>query len=113
MRKNSIGVVLFFCGILVTRTVGLAEGMRSSEGQSLEKGEAVERLMMRGTEIQGTVEKPHVVYIVPWKETTAPAGREIPIHRSFRNEILEPVVIDRFQRQWGHLPRHLKGGDKK
>ncbi|MEW6683143.1 MAG: hypothetical protein AB1451_09525 [Nitrospirota bacterium] len=58
----------------------------------------VERFLMEGTEIQGTLEKPHVVYVVPWKDTSAVEG-DIPLRRSFQQELLEPVDRARFQRQ--------------
>lgn len=59
---------------------------------------SVERFLMEGTEIQGTLEKPHVVYVVPWKETSSVEG-DIPLRRSFSQELLEPVDRARFQRQ--------------
>jgi len=62
--------------------------------------EGVEKLMMEGTEIQGTLEKPHVVYVIPWKKLPSDADEGISFHRSFRNEILEPVDRESFQRRW-------------
>lgn len=59
---------------------------------------SVERFLMEGTEIQGTLEKPHVVYVVPWKDTASMEG-DIPLRRSFQQELLDPVDRARFQRQ--------------
>lgn len=71
----------------------------------------VERfLLMEGTEIQGTLEKPHVVYVVPWKDTSSVQG-DIPLRRSFQHELLEPVDRARFQRQLSHAP--ARGGTTK
>lgn len=61
----------------------------------------VEKLMMEGTEIQGTLEKPHVVYVIPWKKPPSDADEGISLRRDFRNEILEPVDRESFQRRWG------------
>ena len=68
--------------------IGLAEAAEPS----------VEHLRMEGTEIQGTLEKPHVVYIIPWKESPPLAEDQIQFHRSFMKEVLEPVDRERFQR---------------
>lgn len=88
---------------------GFAQVSRQAETQEDEnKGEGVERAFMGGMEIQGTIEKPHVVYIVPWKESGKPSKGEIVFDRSFRDEILEPLEYGRFQRQWGKQFR--KGG---
>jgi hypothetical protein len=65
----------------------------------------VEQLLMEGTEIQGTLEKPHVVYVIPWKEIPHDSDEGISLRRSFRNEILEPVDRESFQRQWGRFSR--------
>jgi len=70
----------------------------------------VERFLMEGTEIQGTLEKPHVVYVVPWKDTTSITGGEIPLRRSFSEEILEPVDRARFQRLLSQPHTATKGG---
>ncbi len=69
----------------------------------------VERFLMEGTEIQGTLEKPHVVYVVPWKDTPSMEG-DIPLRRSFQQELLDPVDRARFQRQ---LSGTGKGGTTK
>jgi hypothetical protein len=69
----------------------------------------VERFLMEGTEIQGTLETPHVVYVVPWKETSSVQG-DIPLRRSFGQELLEPVDRARFQREISRLSEHGKGG---
>ncbi len=69
----------------------------------------VERFMMEGTEIQGTLEKPHVVYVVPWKDTSSVKG-DIPLRRSFQQELLNPVDRARFQRRLSHAPMTGTGG---
>ena len=73
----------------------------------------VERFLMEGTEIQGTLEKPHVVYVVPWKETESASGGDIPLRRSFQQELLEPVDRARFQRQLSRTPANVTGGGLK
>lgn len=72
-------------------------------------GANVERFLMEGTEIQGTLEKPHVVYVVSWKDTSAVKG-DIPLRRSFERELLEPVDRARFQRQLSQGTSHATGG---
>jgi hypothetical protein len=67
--------------------------------------ENVEKLMMEGTEIQGTLDKPHVVYVIPWNNLPSDPDGGISLRRSFRNEILEPVDREHFQHQWGRVPR--------
>jgi hypothetical protein len=71
----------------------------------------VERFLMEGTEIQGTLEKPHVVYVVPWKESSRVEG-DIPLRRSFDQELLEPVDRARFQRQLSQGTSHATEGGK-
>ena len=70
----------------------------------------VERFLMEGTEVQGTLETPHVVYVVPWRDTTSVTGGDIPLRRSFLGEILEPVDRARFQRQLSQTHTVTKGG---
>lgn len=70
---------------------------------------SVERFLMEGTEIQGTLEKPHVVYVVPWKDTASMEG-DIPLRRSFQQELLDPVDRARFQRQLSRIPMTGIGG---
>ncbi len=72
---------------------------------------SVERFLMEGTEIQGTLEKPHVVYVVPWKDT-ASEETDIPLRRSFGQELLEPVDRARFQRQFSRTPMTERGGNQ-
>ncbi|HUK55309.1 MAG TPA: hypothetical protein VLY20_01470 [Nitrospiria bacterium] len=82
---------------------------KKTPGQFKEEGSKdVEQLLMQGTEIQGTVEKPHVVYVIPWKDLPSGVEEEVPLHRSFRNEILEPVDREQFQRQWESFSRNPK-----
>lgn len=69
----------------------------------------VERFLMEGTEIRGTLETPHVVYVVPWKDTSSVEG-DIPLRRSFEQELLEPVDRARFQRQLSRTPVTGTGG---
>jgi len=108
MRMRILGAICSLCGILLAGTAGGAAERESPPEAEQKSG--LERLMMGGTEIQGTVEKPHVVYVVPWKNDTSTSRQDISYERSFREEILEPVDRDRFQRQWGDNPRNLKGG---
>jgi hypothetical protein len=103
-----LGAICSLCGILLAGTEGLAAERESAQKEEQKSG--LERLMMGGTEIQGTVEKPHVVYVVPWKDDPSHSQQDLSYERSFREEILEPVDRDRFQRQWGNNPRTLKGG---
>jgi len=65
---------------------------------------------MEGTEIQGTLEKPHVVYVVPWKDTTSITGGDIPLRRSFSEEIFEPVDRAGFQRRLSRTRTETTGG---
>ncbi|MFQ5579464.1 MAG: hypothetical protein ACE5FZ_02535 [Nitrospiria bacterium] len=96
--------------VLLSGTPGFTEEGKGDRSVRSEQGGGLERLMMGGTEIQGTVEKPHVVYVVPWKDDTSLSQQDISFERSFREEILEPVDRARFQRKWGNDPRTLKGG---
>ncbi len=73
----------------------------------------VERFLMEGTEIQGTLEKPHVVYVVPWKDATSVTEGDIPLTRSFLQEVLEPVDRARFQRQLSPRSAQEQGGTLK
>jgi len=72
----------------------------------------IERYLMEGTEIQGTLEKPHVVYVVPWNDVPSATG-DIPLRRSFREELLEPVERARFQRQISQGSSTATGGGLK
>jgi hypothetical protein len=72
-------------------------------------GANVERFLMEGTEIQGTLEKPHVVYVVPWKDASRVEGN-IPLRRSFEHELLEPVDRSRFERRLSRGTSHGTGG---
>ena len=112
MKRGPILLFIFLSGMWPIADVMPAEAPSAETTDMNEKAPGVERLLMQGTEIQGTVEKPHVVYVVPWKDDTAAAEREIPFERSFKEEILAPVDYGRFQRQWGKTPRTSKGGEK-
>jgi len=110
MKRSTIVLFLLLIGLIPVSGPVFAEEASGTP----EKGDApgVERLLMGGTEIQGTVEKPHVIYVVPWREDGAAEEREIPFERSFKEEILAPVDFDRFQSQWGSAPKSAKGGEK-
>jgi hypothetical protein len=81
-------------------------------GPASDSNANVERFLMEGTEIQGTLEKPHVVYVVPWKDTSSVEG-DIPLRRSFQQELLEPVDRARFQRQFSQGSSNATGGGRK
>ncbi len=84
---------------------------KGDEDLNNKKPDEVEHILMGGTEIQGTLEKPHVVYVVPWNRETTAKQDEIPFERSFKNEILETIDYLRFKRQWGEVPAWSKGGE--
>ncbi len=77
--------------------------------QQTDTSEKVERLFMGGTEIQGTLEKPHVVYVVPWNREVTVKQNEFPFERSFKDEIMETIDHIRFQGQWGDDSESSKG----
>ncbi len=112
-RNNICSRLIFMMTVfLLMSVVGTAESFAQSAKQPEtqaegEKGEEVERAFMGGTEIQGSIEKPHVVYIVPWKEGGKPSKGEINFDRSFKEEILAPLEYSQFHRQWGQT---LQGG---
>ncbi|MFQ5588563.1 MAG: hypothetical protein ACE5F7_06965 [Nitrospiria bacterium] len=109
MSRMLWGLLVF--GVVFSRPyVVFPEPVRPQEKEE-KAAPKVERLLMGGTEIQGTVEKPHVVYVVPWSRETTLNREEIPIERSFKDEILEPVDHIRFRRRWGDIPRISKGGE--
>jgi len=106
-----IGVILiggtgFAADLLVKEGTGIEK--KSTEPSRQEGSKNVEQLLMEGTEIQGTLEKPHVVYVIPWKELSSSVEDGTPLRRSFRNEILEPVDREQFQSQWGSFSRPTK-----
>ncbi|HET6466456.1 MAG TPA: hypothetical protein VFH55_12675 [Nitrospiria bacterium] len=115
MRRALIG---FLIGIILTGETAFAADLLVKEGKGIERkspepseqegSKNVEQLLMEGTEIQGTLEKPHVVYVIPWKELSSSVEEGTPLRRSFRNEILEPVDREQFQNQWGSLSRRPK-----
>jgi len=84
----------------------------SSLGKSGGSDVSIERALMEGTEIQGTLEKPHVVYVVPWKDVASAEG-DIPLRRSFRQELLEPVDRAHFQREISRGSTTATGGGLK
>lgn len=105
--------VFMMTAFLLIGALGAAESFaqnaKQTEAQAdQENGEEVERAFMGGTEIQGSIEKPHVVYIVPWKEGGKPSKGEINFDRSFKEEILEPLEYSQFHRKWG--TKTLQGG---
>lgn len=105
MRGLFAGIIGYLGWMTLTGTIGWAAGEYSQEGGEVDKGANIERFMMEGTEIPGTVEEPHVVYVVPWKEVPSLTQGEISVRRSFKEEILEPVDRDRFRRQLRRLSR--------
>jgi hypothetical protein len=58
----------------------------------------VEHLFMEGTSIQGSLDKPHVVYIVPWKEVPEASSDPLLFRKNFKADILVPVDRDQFNR---------------
>ncbi len=112
MRRLLIGMAGFFAWTILAVAAGLPANMPPGEEGKDGEETNVEHFLMEGTEIPGTLEKPHVVYVVPWKEISPAKQDEIPVWRSFKDEILEPVDRDRFQHQYqlGHSPRASKGG---
>jgi hypothetical protein len=60
------------------------------------QGGPTEHRFMEGTEIQGTLEKPHAVYVIPWGDIPESGPGHYSIRRSFRNEILAPVNPEEF-----------------
>jgi len=115
MLRTLIG---FLIGIILIGETGFAADLLVKEGKGIENkipgpsqqegSKNIEQLLMEGTEIQGTLEKPHVVYVIPWKELPSSIEEATPLRRSFRNEILEPVDREQFQNQWGSLSLHPK-----
>jgi hypothetical protein len=103
----------FLGWIALAGTLAGAAESNHQEGEKTGGGTNIERFMMEGTEIPGSLEEPHVVYVVPWKEVPSLTQGDISIRRSFKEEILEPVDRDRFQRQLRRAPRDLKGGNSK
>lgn len=82
--------------------------IKTPESSNPEGSKNIEQLLMEGTEIQGTLEKPHVVYVIPWKQLPPSIEEGVPIRRNFKNEILEPVDREQFQERWRNIPRHPK-----
>jgi hypothetical protein len=115
VARNLIEIII---GLVLIGGTGFSAEIPPMEGKGIEKKtqepstqegpKNIERLMMEGTEIQGTLEEPHVVYVIPWKELPSAPDGEISLRRSFRKEILEPVDRERFQRQWEDLSRGSK-----
>lgn len=99
----------------VLSAVGLASAADIAPvgAESIGTDTNVERFLMEGTEIQGTLEQPHVAYVVPWKNTLSAVDNDIPLRRSFEQELLEPVDRTRFQRQLSRTPMSGTGGGNK
>jgi hypothetical protein len=118
MKPVLPGLIGFLTGIILTVETGFSADLISQEVPGVEKktqeqskqegSKNTERLLMEGTEIQGTLEKPHVVYVIPWKELPSAIEDGVPLRRSFRNEILEPVDREQFEHQWGSRSRRLR-----
>jgi hypothetical protein len=116
VSKRRFGfLIATILGIMLTNGTGFSADLPSAEENgieikapdrsSTEGSTKVEQLRMEGTEIQGTLEKPHVVYVIPWKELPDVQGGELPLRRSFKDEIWEPVDRERFMRQWENFHR--------
>ncbi|MFZ5876345.1 MAG: hypothetical protein ACOYXU_08040 [Nitrospirota bacterium] len=101
-----------FTPAIVLLAIGLASAADPTPAGTESGGSDanVERFLMEGTEIQGTLEQPHVVYVVPWKNTPSAVDNDIPLRRSFEQELLEPVDRTRFQRQLSRTPVFGTGG---
>ena len=97
--------------MLLVESIPAAEPA-SNRGTPAGSDVSIERALMEGTEIQGTLEKPHVVYVVPWKDVASAEG-DIPLRRSFRQELLEPVDRARFQRDISRGSTTATGGGLK
>lgn len=62
-------------------------------------------VQLEETVISGESGTPKVINIVPWKDEK-PAAGDSDLKRSFRDEILSPVVRDDFTRRYGEgFPR--------
>jgi hypothetical protein len=101
-----------FAPTIAFLAIGLASAADTTPAGTESEGTdaSVERFLMEGTEIQGTLEQPHVVYVVPWKHAPSAVDNEIPLRRSFEHELLEPVDRTRFQRQLSRTPMSGTGG---
>jgi len=118
MKSVSAWWVGSLFGILLVGGTGFCADLSPREAQGIQKGieepskpdgsKNIEQLLMEGTEIQGAVEKPHVVYVIPWKGFPAAVEPGVSLRRSFKDEILEPVDRENFQHQWGNFPRGTK-----
>ena len=108
--KGSIltGFTVLIVGISSIVTNGFPSDSTPSGRESNQEDTHIEKLLMEGTEIKGTVEKPHVVYIVPWKEAPSFEQEDISYSRSFMDEIIEPIDRDTFIRHWGTRPTRQK-----
>ena len=109
MKSLLVAGMILWSGTLASAQ---AQDLPALEKESPKKEAVTQRLLMGGTEIQGTVEKPHVVYVVPWKDGQDVKEQEIPLERSFREDILKMVDYGRFKRQWGKHPRLSEEGEK-
>jgi len=106
-----VAVLVLLALVLLAETTWAADAAAARTGTGGSDAN-VERFLMEGTEIQGTLEKPHVVYVVPWKETSS-VEADIPLRRSFEHELLEPVDRTRFQRQLSQGTSNATGGGPK
>ena len=99
---------LLLFGIFVSSTAGFSSDASPQDKPVLTEDTQVERFIMEGTEIKGTVEKPYVVYIVPWKEPPSFEQEDISFRRSFMDEIIKPIDRDTFIRHLGTRPSRQK-----
>ncbi|MFQ5597577.1 MAG: hypothetical protein ACE5GK_05945 [Nitrospiria bacterium] len=111
MNKSMLYVFLLGVGLLSTLDIAGALEADPTIKQDAADAPSVERLTMGGSEIQGTIEKPHVVYLVPWKDTPLPNEQDMMFDRSFKDEILENIDYDRFQNQWSDISKPSKGDE--
>ena len=80
--------------------VALLSGVPKCSAEEIQGGkEGQEHRTMEGVEIQGTVEKPHAVYVIPWSDIQDTVQENMPLKRSFREEILKPVDHEEFHRK--------------
>jgi hypothetical protein len=106
-----LGVLAQAAAVILAAAPAWAADAAPAGGPSGGADANVERFLMEGTEIQGTLEKPHVVYVVPWKHAPSAVDNDIPLRRSFEQELLEPVDRARFQRQLSRTPMSGTGGE--
>lgn len=93
-------------------SIGLAQEVQGDRVNPVSGKPSKEHLTMEGVEIQGTLEQPHAVYVIPWGDIQDTVGENKPLNRSFREEILKPVDREQFYRRYQKIPTSVKGGAK-